>query len=273
MAAPEAWPLCLSVILIYALHHAFAKGALFLAIGVASATGSGKTQRSLVIAGLLIPAFALAGLPFSSGAVAKAGLTALSDLLPSAWSDWMAVALSLVAIGTALLMARFLYLVWPRRCYRPGAIRGLGWPWAFLLAFVIGSVWLWPLARETGLRTLSIVEIWHAFWPIGVAVTGAWAMWTRARKVPEKLPFNIPAGDILYLATGISDRLYRGWTYVADRCRPFVANRESAWQRFVARLRAVNTHHEFELELQRWRIAGLAFLSMLVIVFLMFAMA
>ena len=73
MAAPVLWPLCLSAILIYALHHALAKGALFLGLGIAAAS-SNPIHRKWVIAGLLLPAAALAGLPFTSGAVAKLGL-------------------------------------------------------------------------------------------------------------------------------------------------------------------------------------------------------
>ncbi len=44
MAAPVLWPLCLSAILIYALHHALAKGALFLGVGIAVASGPNPAQ-------------------------------------------------------------------------------------------------------------------------------------------------------------------------------------------------------------------------------------
>ena len=119
MSAPEIWPLCLSAILIFAMHHAFAKGALFLGVGIVAAAGSASTQRSWVVAGLLLPALALAGIPFTSGAVAKIGLKSLTYVLPAPWPDWVAVLLSLIAVGTTCLMARFLYLVWhgPREPY------------------------------------------------------------------------------------------------------------------------------------------------------------
>lgn len=271
MAAPEVWPLCLSVILIYALHHAFAKGALFLGLGVAAATGNGATQRRLVIVGLLIPALALAGLPLTSGAVAKAGLMSLSDLLPVPWSDWMAIGLSLAAVGTTLLMARFLFLVWPQGSHRPRPIEGLWLPWTVLLAVVACSVWLWPMALEAGLRTLGLVELWHAFWPMGAGAAGAWTVWALSRKATIRAQFRVPPGDILIVAVWFSNWLGRAGSSCAERYRQIAADRRISWRRTVAAARGLHTNPLCKIELRRWDIAGIAFLFVLMLIFVVFA--
>ncbi|MFN7210735.1 MAG: complex I subunit 5 family protein, partial [Aggregatilineales bacterium] len=59
---------------LYALHHALAKGALFLGVAFGGAS-------RLVPIVLLLPALALTGLPLTSGAVAKAALKSLTDQL------------------------------------------------------------------------------------------------------------------------------------------------------------------------------------------------
>lgn len=272
-AAPEIWPLCLSVILIYALHHAFAKGALFLGVGVAAGTGSGTTQRWLVITGLLVPALALAGLPLSSGAVAKAALKSLTDVLPEPWSGWLAISLSLVAIGTTLLMARFLYLAWPQESRQPRPFKGLWFPWIILLAFVVCSIWLWPMARAASLRTLSIADFWHALWPIGVGAIGAFAAWALTRKTQIRLPFRVPAGDILSAVIWSSQRFRRVWSLLADRLRQNAASKESVWRRTIAGLATFDADRPLEYELRRWDLGGIAFLVVIVLVFLVFVLA
>ena len=271
-AAPETWPLCLSVILIYALHHAFAKGALFLGVGVAAASGRGATQRRWVIAGLLLPAVALAGLPFTSGIVAKIGLKSLTKILPAPWSDLMVAGLSLVAIGTTLLMARFLYLVWPQASVRRVRTEGLFLAWTALLILVAFSVWTWPAAHDVALRSLSAAESWHALWPIGLGASAAWAAWVLSRKAATRLPVRIPPGDILHVATLISDWLGRAWSSSADRYRQNAANRQSFWRRTVAGSKVFDSDRRLEIGLRRWGIGGIAFLAVLVLVFLTFAL-
>ena len=273
MAAPEIWPLCLSAILVYALHHAFAKGALFLGVGVVAATGSAGTQRRSVVAGLLLPALALAGLPFTSGAVAKIGLKSLTNVLPAPWSDWMAVLLALIAVGTTLLMARFLYLLRSRESGQSGLKAGLWLPWAVLLIAVAFSIWLWPEADKSALQTLSAAEFWHALWPASVGAIGAWAAWALARKSPIKLAFRIPAGDILSVALWVSNGLGRAWSFSADRYRQRTRGREMDWRKTIGRVGTFDSDWLFETWSRRWDICGIIFLSVLVLIFVMLAMA
>lgn len=65
LLAPAAWPLLLPALGLYALHHALAKSALFLGVGLIQAHGVQRVR--LVLLGL--PALALAGAPLTSGAL------------------------------------------------------------------------------------------------------------------------------------------------------------------------------------------------------------
>jgi len=273
MAAPGIWPLCLTAILIYALHHAFAKGALFLGVGVAAATGSAATQRWSVVAGLLLPALALAGLPFTSGAVAKIGLKSLTYVLPAPWSDWVAILLSLVAVGSTFLMARFLYLVWPQGSSLSRLTAGLLMPWSILLIAVAFSIWLWSEASDLALQTLSVAEFLHALWPAGVGAIVAWAAWTLARKAVIRVAFRIPAGDILSAALWVSERLSRVCSFAADRFRQHVKDRELGWRRTIAGITAFDGERLLEIQLRRWDIFGIVFLCMLGLIFVTLALA
>jgi len=272
MAAPEIWPLCLSVILVYAFHHAFAKGALFLGVGIAAAGGAAN-QRGSIVAGLLLPALALAGLPFTSGAVAKIGLTKLIDHLLLTWPDWIAALLSLVAVGTTCLMARLLYLVWYQG---PGHLQkttGLWLPWLALLNVVAFSIWLWPAADIGTLRTISLAGSWHALWPVTAGATGAWVAWTLAYKGLLKFPYRIPVGDILVVAAWFSGRVGSTWSFIIDRVRQYTRDKQWNRRQITSGVTGFDALWQLEIRISRWETWGAIFVAMLVLVFLMLALA
>ncbi len=78
----------------YALHHLLVKGALFLGVGIAGATGTRHFTRVFVPMAIL--ALSLAGLPFTSGALAKLATKPLfGDGVPAVFA-------ALSAAGSAL---------------------------------------------------------------------------------------------------------------------------------------------------------------------------
>src|SRR5690606_38199141 len=85
--SPEARRAALTAITVYAFHHALAKGALFLGVGVVESAGS-QSMRRLMLGGLVIPAASLAGLPLTSGIVAK---TALKEAVYALSPFWQSV--------------------------------------------------------------------------------------------------------------------------------------------------------------------------------------
>ena len=88
----------------FALHHGFAKGALFLSVGVMLAARA-RWQRltCMTLAGLV--SASVAGLPLTGGALAKA---AVKGGLP----DAAVMALSLSSVTTTLILVWFLHRLW-----------------------------------------------------------------------------------------------------------------------------------------------------------------
>jgi hypothetical protein len=142
-----------------------------------------------------------------------------------------------------------------------------------LLIVVAFSTWLWPAADEATLQTLSVSGFWHALWPASVGAIGAWAAWTLARKANIKLTFRIPAGDILIAAQWVANQLGGGWSFSADRHRQQASDRPLDWRRSIAGLRVFNRDWRIEIWLRSWDICGIIFLSMLVVIFIMLALA
>lgn len=196
MAAPRQAPVLVTVIALYALHHGLAKGALFLSTGLKLPAGA--RPRTLVWVLMALPALALAGLPFTSGAVAK--LLAKSAL-PA--SPWWGVILGAGAVATTLLALRFLI------CMLGRTQRGANPPWVmpgWLLctgAALLGAWWM-PWTEVAGRDAAAIRDLilpsggkfLSLAWPLAVGgLIGGEAVWARRRPPP------IPPGDgIVWLA-------------------------------------------------------------------------
>ena len=177
----------------YALHHVLAKGALFLAVGVAAASGA----RVLVLAPAVVLALGFGGLPLTGGWLAKA---AVKDELGS---GFVGVLAAVSAAGSTLLMLHFV-----RRLSfaEDGAARpapALLLPW---LALGAASVLLpWALFPGALAAVLAPDALFKALVPvlIGAALVPALARWG------ERLP-QPPQGDIIVLARhlrGVAGRI------------------------------------------------------------------
>ncbi len=180
LGSPEDWPLLQSVLLLFALHHALAKGALFLGLGL-----QGRARL-----GLWLPALALAGLPYTGGALVKGLLKAELHLLPDTWSGLTEWVLALGSVGTSLLLARFLYLA-----LRPGSADEPSSPvaWWLLLSSMLLLPWIWPLPVE------RFSPFWSALWPVLLGAGLAWLVYRGLfSRLLEKVP-AIPPGDLLVL--------------------------------------------------------------------------
>lgn len=197
LASPPAVPVVLTAILFYAMHHAFAKGALFLGTEVAKARAGGWPGL-LVALGVVLPALEIAGAPLSSGALAKISLKSVVAFAP--WHhDLLVHLLSLGAIGSSLLMIRFVARTLGGRRGAPASPRlGLWLPWALLLVFDLLFL-LWPPVDIEELELLvHLDKIWSSAWPIlvaGAVAAGAWLLSRRG----ARLRVQVPPGDVLHL--------------------------------------------------------------------------
>lgn len=230
MAAPQAWPAMLPVLVFFAAHHGLAKGALFLGVGAVT-----PGRRWLSVALLLVPAAALAAGPFTGGAIAKAGLKAAA---PPDSADLLVVILSLSSVATALLMVRLFVLLFAKANGNPTSPL----PAALAVFPVIALPVLWPMA--TGYALPPAGSFMDAIGPIAGALllAGAFAGFLRLSGVGVR---SVPPGEILALFERRSPRGVRlpslpkpsaAWVTSAIRFRPGVSR---PWQAGTAATLAV----------------------------------
>ncbi len=175
----------------YAAHHVLAKGALFLAVGVAAATGARLLWPVLLPVAVL--ALGFGGLPLTGGYLAK---LAVKDTLGGGVVGLLA---TLAGAGSTLLMLHFVGRL--RRLAAPErgatAAAGLVLPW---LAVALAAVALpWVLFLTTGMGSLAEAfapaALWAALWPVLVGAALAAVLHHWAERVPR-----VPEGDVVMLA-------------------------------------------------------------------------
>ena len=186
LASPDLAPAVVPAAVAYAVHHALAKGALFLGVPVWKHHAHGA-RRWVVAIGLGGAALAVAGAPFSSGAVGKYAAKNAVDGVDLAGVDLVDL-LPLVATGSTLLLLRAGWLLVrndPDSRPRPDAELGA---WLLLVAAGIVVPWLvtdrWlPLTDVPG---LDPVTLWDATWPIllGLVIAALALVLRRRRLLP-----------------------------------------------------------------------------------------
>ena len=182
---PGASGLALAAILLLALHHGFAKAALFLGTALSPGSCTGW-PRALRLAGLMLPAAALAGAPLTSGAVAKGALKSVAE-----GPLWLDTFLALSSTGTTILLIQFLRLMWRKRGdEKPGTL----WPWLASVALSVSIMWIWPLAGGFLGYSMTGPALIASLWPvlIGTALGIILNRWTH---VP--VASAIPPGDLI----------------------------------------------------------------------------
>ena len=191
----ELWPAAIAAVAAYMVHHALAKAALFAGDDLLRTAGRGPVVALL----LAIPALALAGLPLTSGAVAKVALKTATGELGGPWGDRLETMLSVAAVGTTLLMARFLFMALSgsagrsvsasvRRTVAAVALvaAGLAIPW------LVGSE---PIAYAAK-KSLSAYYLWALSWPVLLGITLAVAAWLLRGTRMSRVIGSIAPADI-----------------------------------------------------------------------------
>ncbi len=261
LLVPALWFQVKNVVSIYVLHHGLAKAALFLATGVVRG-GNQQRPASWLLVLVLLPSLALAGLPFTSGAIAKFAVKEIVHLLPPFWAAALGVVLPLAALATMLLICHFLRMIAaPVSSPKLPVPTGMLFPWLVMLAVGTSLLWLWPQRPEYAGHLAEVVLLGQGLWPVlvgGGLMLIFWKWWPATRRVV------VPAGDILWLVYGrYPDRLGK-----ADKKRPFdlvseVARRWQAGQKQVV----YGKGRGLEKRLMRWGVVGSCYL-LLCLVFL-----
>ncbi|MBL1378878.1 proton-conducting transporter transmembrane domain-containing protein [Zobellella iuensis] len=170
VAAPGQAAAMVPVIGLYALHHGLAKGALFLATGLPRPVHrSGQALWWLLVA---LPGLSLAGLPLTSGAVAKLAMKSVlvPDLPGVGLPSLLPALMSAGALATTLVVMRFLW------CLQGDANSGRHSPWmlagwgGLTLVSLVLFWWLpWRATAELAPMTFGetgLTHAWSLLWPI-----------------------------------------------------------------------------------------------------------
>ena len=196
LSDPERAPILFSVIALYTLHHGLAKGSMFLSSGVM--LPSDKIRRYAVWLLIALPGLSLAGLPFTSGALAK---LAMKEGLSENKLDFVAAAylpmlMTAGAVATLLLVLRFLWILSEKsETGRNPLMLIAGW-----LASVISSLvafwWLpWDVKGlvKSPVWLPAMHQLWALIWPIFIATIIAMLAVLLIQKAKQykqkKLPF------------------------------------------------------------------------------------
>ena len=257
---PQTVPVVVPAIAIYALHHALAKGALFLGIGVIGAAAIGRTARRLAAGGMIIAALALAGAPLTSGAVAKTALKFPLKSLADLWVSGIGLPLILAAIGTTLLMARLMFIVTAGRPNQGKPGTGMWLSWMLTVLLTATTVWLLPAARRAASDSLQLISLWQGLWPVAAGIIASAIVWLKAIKSRSSLHPAIPQGDILIAFSGLCGLIIEAGSVTAQRVRQIMSVQPKKLQNRRPRKPMVReVAVRLENRLRDWRTAGLIF--------------
>ncbi len=278
LAEPRAWGVAAIGCALYALHHGLIKGALFLGVGVAHETGNDRNRQRLVLIGLTVVAIALAGAPLTTGAMAKTALKEGVYIGPEGWSVWLDWLLPVAAIGTTVLMGRFIWLIWRHELghVEHGQYRGMMIPWIILVGLAFPIVWLAPVWFQLDVSPAVAFEpgnLWTSTWPvlIGGAILGV-IWWQIARTPREITPIRIPAGDVLIPLEWALARIRPPEPdEVVPRPPDPVAALSASWYGLFAESQQGSRTSRLAGWFVRWDVAGLLFLTigMVLILFML----
>ncbi|WP_152205176.1 complex I subunit 5 family protein [Marinobacter changyiensis] len=189
MADPGRAPVLFSVIALYALHHGLAKGSLFLSAGVS--LPAGIMRRAAVWLLIALPGLSLAGLPFTSGALAKLAMKeGLSeDPLDFALAGYLSPLMTAGAVATLLLVLRYLWTLGGKlENRRNPPMLAAGW----LASVGVSLVAFWWMPWEVEGLVKSPVwlpapyQLWALVWPMLIAVALAGLTLLVARLVKQR---------------------------------------------------------------------------------------
>ncbi|MDF2094543.1 complex I subunit 5 family protein [Aquibaculum arenosum] len=195
-ASPQAAPLLLPAVVFYALHHGFSKGALFLSVGVVQ---QGRTGRLLALSVAAVAAVAIAGAPLTGGSLAKLLVKAGVEEAQGTAASLVAPLLSWSAVGTALLMLRFLAaLAAEPRKQGEESKEPPGAGWIFWIPFAgtaaLAQLFAWSLVlvegAEVAEKAVTAYGLWESAWPLLLALVLA-AVWLLAER-----RLNLPKPDV-----------------------------------------------------------------------------
>lgn len=208
LVAPGVWPLLLPGVVLFAAHHALAKGALFM--GTSISEHMPRWPTPLLFALVALPGVSLTG-ALAAGMISKWGV---KHALYEMEHTLLIMLLTWAAIGTAALVSVCVWRQWQQRhqggsdAFQPGA-------WLFaVIAALTTPLWL-PLPE--GSVVLPPMDEWLGIvWPFPVGVllvviSFYWLRHLRAKRPPE--------GDLWWLYSVVAINTVEVASAVAHKCQ------------------------------------------------------
>ncbi|HSP31261.1 MAG TPA: hypothetical protein VLO13_04515, partial [Halomonas sp.] len=192
LVAPDVWPLLWPGLVLFAAHHALAKGALFM--GTSISEHLPRWPLPLIWGLLALPGISLAG-AIGAGMISKWGV---KSPLYEMHHESLIKLLSWAAVGTAALVSVSLWRQWQQR-QRGGSNREQCGAWLVaIVAALVTPLWL-PLPAGS-IEIPPLKEWLGIMWPFPVGVILAAVGWLLTRPLNVKAP---PAGDIWWIYAGV----------------------------------------------------------------------
>ena len=237
------------VLILYVVHHSLAKSSLFF--GYDLVERQGRTLSHLQLAAILLPALALAGLPFTSGAIAKTAFKELAVSLGEPWSGLSSFFLPVTAMGTTILMLHFMAVIrYSRGSDKPGRRASLI---IFALSCIGAAVplWLWPAAGNFASHSVAGIKLLQGLWPVAGGCLLFFA-WNRMSFMIE-----VPADD-QKRKTGFDTiiRTVTSWLQEKEDQKPQQDRLVIFLRRFAPHLRRA------EKIMGRWKVIGLSYIAL-----------
>lgn len=193
LVTPGVWATLLPAVILFAGHHALAKGALFM--GTSVSEHMPKWPSSLLFLLIALPGISLTG-ALAAGMFSKWGV---KHALYEFEQERIIVLLTWAAIGTAALVTACIWRQWQQR--HQGDSHACQWgAWLVaLLAALVTPLWL-PLP-EGGVIAPPLKEWLGIIWPFPVGVIGVavFMLALRRSKVPSP-----KAGDLWWMYSPIT---------------------------------------------------------------------
>lgn len=192
LVAPEVWPLLWPGLVLFAAHHALAKGALFM--GTSISEHLPRWPLPAVWALLALPGISLAG-AIGAGLISKWGV---KSPLYEMHHESLIKLLSWAAVGTAALVSVALWRQWQQR-HQGGSNPAQWGAWLVAIAAaLLTPLWL-PLPAGS-IEIPPLKEWLGIIWPLPVGILFAALGWLLTRPLKGK---TLPAGDLWWLYAGI----------------------------------------------------------------------
>ncbi len=245
----EAGRNALPVLMLYVVHHSLAKSSLFFACDLAAGQDKGLSRLQMSI--VLLPALALAGLPLTSGAIAKTAFKELALVIGEPWSGLSTIFLPLTAMATTVLVLHFISILkHTGNNKQPGIAERSAIFGACFLASTL-ALWLWPAATSVADHSLTAAKLLQALWPVagGFLLFIIWKRTAARGKAASDEVKKQDGFDVLLLA--ISNLVQK-----------------KEWQQFSFHRLASLVHNlipplrKGEKVMGRWKVVGLSYLAL-----------